>query len=58
MNINKDGLLELTNDEAREYFKNKNLSYENIDKRSIFILRDLIKKELKTSISTMNVMIN
>lgn len=51
MNINKDGLLELTNDEAREYFKNKNLSYEDIDKRSIFILRDLIKKELKTSIS-------
>ena len=30
MKINKEGLLELTNNEAREYFKNKDLSYDII----------------------------
>lgn len=50
MNINKEGLLELTNNEAREYFKNKHLSYEVITKDDVVILKELIKKELKISI--------
>lgn len=50
MKINEQGLLELTNNEAREYFKNKQLSYNIITKDGVIALKELIKKELRISI--------
>ena len=47
MKINEQGLLELTNNEAREYFKNKNLSYNIITKDDVIALKELIKKRIK-----------
>ena len=38
-----------TNDEAREYFKNKGLSYRNITEGEILMLVMLLNRELKKS---------
>lgn len=50
-----------TTNEAREYFKNKNLSYDNINEGDILVLIMMLQKEIKksnkdgeTSVSTMH----
>lgn len=49
-NMDTEVLLKLTNNEAREYFKEKKLSYEKITKEDVIKLKEFIKKELKISI--------
>lgn len=38
-----------TNNEAREYFKTKNLSYDNINEGDILVLIMMLQKEIKKS---------
>lgn len=39
-----------SNDEAREYFKSKNLSYDSINEGDILVLVMLLQKEIKKSV--------